>query len=88
MYLPKMDVSGFTQTWKVHLLEFLELFWKVLKIKYALKSTGKSLDCLEKSLSSTIFCRTCTVDRDLNQYNITVPLFVAAYAHNDFILIF
>ena len=33
---------------------FLE---KSLKIKYALKSTGKSLKCLEKSLNS-IFCRT------------------------------
>ena len=28
-----------------------------LKIKF-LKSTGKSLESLEKSLSSTIFCRT------------------------------
>ena len=34
---------------------FLE---KSLKIKYALKSTGKSLKCLEKSLNSSIFCRT------------------------------
>ena len=34
---------------------FLE---KSLKIKYALKSTGKSLKCLEKSLNSPIFCRT------------------------------
>ena len=34
---------------------FLE---KSLKIKYALKSTGKSLKYLEKSLNSTIFCRT------------------------------
>ena len=33
---------------------FLE---KSLKIKYALKSTGKSLKCLEKSLNSSIFCR-------------------------------
>ena len=33
---------------------FLE---KSLKIKYALKSTGKSQKCLEKSLNS-IFCRT------------------------------
>ena len=29
-----------------------------LKIKSALKSTGKSLKSLEKSLNSTIFCRT------------------------------
>ena len=34
---------------------FLE---KSLKIKNALKSTGKSLKCLEKSLNSSIFCRT------------------------------
>ena len=34
---------------------FLE---KSLKIKPALKSTGKSLESLEKSLNSTIFCRT------------------------------
>ena len=34
---------------------FLE---KSLKIKSALKSTGKSLKSLEKSLNSTIFCGT------------------------------
>ena len=34
---------------------FLE---RSLKIKDALKSTGKSLKSLEKSLNSTIFCRT------------------------------
>ena len=34
---------------------FLE---KALKIKSALKSTRKSLKNLEKSLNSTIFCRT------------------------------
>ena len=34
---------------------FLE---KSLKIKSALKSTGKSLKSLEKSLNSIIFCRT------------------------------
>ena len=34
---------------------FLE---KSLKSKSALKSTGKSLKSLEKSLNSTIFCRT------------------------------
>ena len=33
---------------------FLE---KSLKIKSALKSTGKSLKSLEKSLNSSIFCR-------------------------------
>ena len=39
----------------LNLVSFLE---KSLKIKSALKSTGKSLKSLEKSLNSTIFCRT------------------------------
>ena len=58
---------------------FLE---KYLKIKSALKNTGKSLKSLEKSLNSTIFCRTLniTVDRDMNQFKFVVPLFDAAYA--------
>ena len=34
---------------------FLE---KSLKIKFALKSTGKSLKSFEKSLNSALFCRT------------------------------
>ena len=34
------------------------LLEKSLKIKSALKSTGKSIKGLEKSLNSTIFCRT------------------------------
>ena len=34
------------------------LLEKSLKIKSALKSTGKSLEGLEKSLNSTVFCRT------------------------------
>ena len=37
----------------------LEAFLKMsLKIKSALKSTGKSHKSLEKSLNSTVFCRT------------------------------
>ena len=57
---------------------FLE---KTLKNKSALKSTGKSLKSLEKSLNSTIFSvGLSTVDKDLNQYKIVVPLFGAAYA--------
>ena len=39
----------------LNLEDFLE---KSLEIKYALKSTGKSLKGLEKSLNSFIFCRT------------------------------
>ena len=39
----------------LNLEDFLE---KSLKMKSALNSTGKSLKSLEKSLNSTIFCRT------------------------------
>ena len=39
----------------LNLEDFLE---KSLEIKFALKSTGKSLKSIEKSLNSTIFCRT------------------------------
>ena len=39
----------------LNLEDFLE---KSLKIKSVLKSTGNSLKSLEKSLNSTIFCRT------------------------------
>ena len=56
---------------------FLE---KYLKIKSAVKSTRKSLKSPEKSLNSTIFCRTYHCDRDLSQYKIVVSLFGAAYA--------
>ena len=56
---------------------FLE---KSLKIKSALKSTGKSLKSLEKSLNPTISVGLSTVDRELNQHKIVVPLFDAAYA--------
>ena len=56
---------------------FLE---KSLKIKSTLKSTGKPLKSLEKSLNSTISVRLSTVDRDLNHYKIVMPLFCAAYA--------
>ena len=39
-------------------LNFEGFFKKSLKIKSAVKSTGKSLKSLEKSLNSTIFSRT------------------------------
>ena len=61
----------------LNLKGFLE---KSLKIKSALKSSGKSLKSLEKSLNSTIFVGLSTVDRDLKWYKIVVPLFGAAYA--------
>ena len=54
---------------------FLE---KSLKIKSALKSTGKSFKGLEKSLNSSISVELNTVD--LDKYKIVVPLFGAAKA--------
>ena len=56
---------------------FLE---KSLKIKSALKSTGKSLKSLESPLILLFSVGLSTVDRDLNQYKIVVPKFGAAYA--------
>ena len=56
---------------------FLE---KSLNIKSASKSTGKSLKSLEKSLNSIFFMDCSTVDRELNHYNIVVPIFGAVYA--------
>ena len=61
----------------LNLESFLEMS---LKIKSALKSTGKSLKSLEKSLNSTFSIGICIVDRGLNQYKIIVPLLGAAYA--------
>ena len=59
---------------------FLEMSFK---IKSVLKSTGKLLRSLEKSLNSTIFSLgLSTVDRGLNQYKIVVPLFGAAFYTN------
>ena len=56
---------------------FLE---KSFKIKSALKSTGKSLKGLEKSLIRLFSVVLDTIDRDLNEYKIVVPLFGAANA--------
>ena len=76
---------------------------KSLKIKFTLKSTGKTVKGLEKSLNFTFSRRIqhCllpftggfnTVFGDLNQFKVVVPLFGAAYAapnsHHNFILIF
>ena len=49
-----------------------------MKIKFALKSTGKTLKGLEKSLNFTIY--RWTVFEDLNKYKNVVSLFGAAYA--------
>ena len=56
---------------------FLE---KYLKNKSALKSTGKSVKGLEKSLNFTICRRIQQYFGHLNQYQFVVPLFGAAYA--------
>ena len=56
---------------------FLE---KSLKIKSALKSTGKLLKSLESPYIILFSVGLSTVDRGLNQYKIDVPLFGAAYA--------
>ena len=53
---------------------------KSLKIKFALKSTWKTLKGLEKSLNFTIYRRIQQCFWYLNQYRIVVPLFGAAYA--------
>ena len=56
---------------------FLE---KSLKIISALKSTGKSLKSLESPRILLFSVGLSTVDRDLNQNKIVMPLFGAAYA--------
>ena len=53
---------------------------KSLKIKFALKSTWKTLKGLEKYLNFTIYRRIQNCFGDLNQYKLVVPLFGAAYA--------
>ena len=66
-----MFVLFMSQVWKIGAILFLQglhrlekylnlegLLEKSLKIKSALKSTGKSPNRLEKSLNSTILCRT------------------------------
>ena len=94
MYVKWMSSSftGLAEAWKVlekslNLKGFLEkslnlegFIEKPLKIESVLKSTGKSLKSLEKSLNSTISVGLSTCDRDLNQYKNSVPLFGAAYA--------
>ena len=55
-YLPLTLTQGLHRLEKY--LNFEGFLEKSLKIKSALKSTGKSLKGLEKSFNSTIFCRT------------------------------
>ena len=52
---PRMAQGSHRLEKYLNLESFLE---KSLKIKSALKSTGKLIKSLEKSLSSSIFCRT------------------------------
>ena len=56
-------------------LKFESFLEKSLKFKSALKSTGKSLKNLEKSLNSTFSVGLSTVNRDRNQYKSVVPLY-------------
>ena len=71
--------SPLTHTFLLQLEKYLNLegfLEKSLKIKSALKSTGKSLKGLDLLFSVGLR----TVDRDQNQYKIVVPLFGEAYA--------
>ena len=61
-------------------LKIQDCLEKSLKIKFALKSIWKTLKSIEKSLNFTIYRGFNTVFEDLNQYEILVPLFGAAYA--------
>ena len=71
------DFLNFFCSVYLNLVGFLETS---LKFKSALKSTGKSLKAL-KSLRILLFSvGLSTVDRELNQYKIGVPLFGAANA--------
>ena len=60
-FVVRMQQSQFFSQCSHRLEKYLSLesfLEKSLKIKSALKSTGKSLESLEKSFNSTIFCRT------------------------------
>ena len=54
----KISASTFVYTRVEKYLNLEGFLEKSLKIKSTLKSPGKSLKSLEKSLNSTIFCRT------------------------------
>ena len=56
---------------------------KSLKIKFALKSTWKTLRGIEKSLNFTIYRRIQQCFGDISQYKIVVPLFGAAATNKD-----
>ena len=53
--MPKLRLGSHMLEKYLNIEVFLEMY---LKIKTALKSTGKSLKGLEKSLNSAILCRT------------------------------
>ena len=71
-------LTGFAQAWKV--LEYKRLSWKVLKIKYALKSSRKTLKVQKSPWILPFTGGFNTVFGDLKQYKILVPLFGAAYS--------
>ena len=66
MVLVEANIHGFPKTGFEKYFNFEGFLEKSLKMNSALKSTGKSLKSLEKSLNYTIFCRLSTVDRDLD----------------------
>ena len=61
----------------LNIQDYLE---KSLKIEFALKSTGKTLKGLEKTLNFTIYRSNQHCLWRLNQYKIVVSSFGAAYA--------
>ena len=71
--------TGFAQAWKV--LEFRDISWNVLENLIYLEKYRKNHSKALKSPWILLFSVGLgTVDRDLNQYKIAVPLFGAAYA--------
>ena len=66
--------TGLKSTW------IYRTSWKVLEIKYALKSTWKTLKTLKSPWILPFTGGFNNVFGDLNQYKIVVPLFGAAYA--------
>ena len=81
-------MAGLAQAWKVLQRAFL----KILEFKYALKSTGNHLKTLKSAWILQFSVGVNTVDSNLNQFKIVVPIFGEGYtapyeSHNKFILI-
>ena len=78
LYFPQLLIQGSHRLEKY--LNIQDCLEKTLKMKFALKSTGKTLKGLEKSLNFTIYRRIQHCLWRLNEYKIVVSLFDAAYA--------